>query len=85
MAESLEEMFVATSYKRRMFVPEGSYFTTDGEAIYKMVSQNGDENQVSAAPVSMEGGQLKDGAAEKMYKYGEMVYIVEEDDGEEEE
>ena len=85
MAESLEDIFVATSFKRRMFVPEGAYFTTDGEAIYKMVSQNGDEKEITAAAVSLEGGEIKAGAEEKMYKYGDMVYIVEEDDGEEEE
>lgn len=83
MAESLEEMFVATQIKRRMFVPEGALFTSDGEKIYRMIDQNGDDREVTASEISLQNGQLMDGAPERLYKYGEMVYLVEEDDGEE--
>lgn len=78
MAQSLEEMFAATRFRRRMQIPEGGYFTIDGEKIYKMVSQNGDANQITVRNVTLEGGNLKEGADEKMYKYGEMVYQVEQ-------
>lgn len=85
MAESIEEMFVATKYVRRMGIPEGALFTTDGEAIYRLVSQNGDTNQVTVRSLSLSGGQLTEGAEEKIYKYGEMVYLVEEGSDEDEE
>ncbi|MBF0285895.1 MAG: hypothetical protein HQL51_15710 [Magnetococcales bacterium] len=85
MAESLEEMFVATRIRRRMQVPADTLFTTDGESIYRMVSQNGDSNQITVRPLSLSGGQLAEGAEEKLYKYGEMVYLVEENTGEDDE
>lgn len=85
MADSLEEMFVATKIRRRMYVPEGELFTTDGESIYRLVSQNGDSREISVRPLALQDGQLVEGPEEKMYKYGEMVYLVEEDTGEDEE
>lgn len=85
MAESLEEMFVATRIKRRMNVPEGAYFTTDGEHIYRLVSQNGDNREITVSPLALKGGELVEGAKENLYKYGEMVYLVEEGSGEDEE
>ncbi|MBF0609820.1 MAG: hypothetical protein G8345_00595 [Magnetococcales bacterium] len=85
MADSLEEMFVATRIKRRLQVPEGALFTTDGEHIYRLVSQNGDQREITVAPISLENGELVDGPQENLYKYGEMVYLVEEGSDEDEE
>lgn len=78
MAQSLEDIFSATRFRRRMQIPEGGYFTIDGEKIYKLVSQNGDAREITVRNVTLDGGSLKEGPEEKMYKYGEMVYQVEE-------
>ena len=85
MSESIEDLYIATQIKRRMFIPEGAIFTTDGENVYKMVSANGDEREITVAPLALENGKVIEKSEERLYKYGEMVYLVEEDDGEEEE
>ena len=85
MAESLEDLFEVTSYKRRMNLPEGALFTEDGETIYKLVSQNGDANEMTCRPLSLQDGKVVEGPEEKVYKYGPMVYVVEEIGEEEEE
>lgn len=84
MAESLEEMFVATKYVRRRNIPEAGLFTTDGDAIYRLVSQNGDANQITVRGLSLNGGNLSEGTEEQLYKYGDMVYLVEEGSDEDE-